>query len=67
LPASPRHAAFLSARTARIDLASVNVEPVLILPAGERPVTIVTFEVEDDHVSTLCFVANPDKLRHLAR
>jgi len=58
---------FLFARTARIDLASVNLEPGLILRDGERPVTIVTFEVEDDHISTLRFVANPDKLRHLAR
>ena len=58
---------FAPAPTTRVDLASVNGEPGLILRDGDRPFAVITFELEDDRISALRVVANPDKLQHIGR
>ena len=58
---------FAPAETTRVDPASINGEPGLIIRDGDRPVAVMTVELEDEQISTLRVVANPDKLRHIGR
>jgi RNA polymerase sigma-70 factor (ECF subfamily) len=56
-----------SGEAVRIDPASVNGEPGLIIREGDHPIAVMTMDLEDEQISTVRVVANPDKLRHIPR
>jgi RNA polymerase sigma-70 factor (ECF subfamily) len=48
------------------ELAEVNGQPALITRSAERAFALLTIDIEADRIKTIRFVANPDKLAHLA-
>jgi RNA polymerase sigma-70 factor (ECF subfamily) len=48
-----------------VELAEVNGQPALITRAGSRPLSVLTIEVEAEHIRTIRVVANPEKLSHV--
>jgi RNA polymerase sigma-70 factor (TIGR02957 family) len=50
-----------------LQVVQVNDGPAILGTAGERPVGVLTLDVEDGVVQALRFVANPDKLAGLRR
>ena len=51
----------------RPQAAEVNGEPALLSWDGDTLVGVMAFEIDGDEIATLRSVANPDKLRYLAR
>jgi RNA polymerase sigma-70 factor, ECF subfamily len=49
----------------RAELTEINYQPALIGWVDDRAVVVMTVEVEDGHVKTVRFMANPEKLAHL--
>ncbi len=45
----------------------VNAEPALIVRVGTRLESIFVFSIDDDTVSGIRVVRNPDKLAHIER
>jgi RNA polymerase sigma-70 factor (ECF subfamily) len=45
----------------------INCEPALVIRLGERLESIYVFSVEDDQISGIRVVRNPDKLAHIDR
>jgi RNA polymerase sigma-70 factor (ECF subfamily) len=50
----------------RVELAEVNGQPALITRSGERALAVLTIDVEAEQIQAIRFVANPDKLAHIA-
>lgn len=48
-----------------IELSEVNYQPAVIVRAGARVLIVMTVDVQERHVKTVRFIANPDKLSHL--
>ncbi len=48
-----------------IELSEINHQPAVIVRDAGRVLVVMTVEVENDRVSAVRFIANPDKLKHL--
>lgn len=51
----------------RLDLENVNGEPALVVTLGERLETILVLAIEDDRVTAIRAIRNPDKLAWFGR
>jgi RNA polymerase sigma-70 factor (ECF subfamily) len=51
----------------RLDIAEVNGEPAMLAFDGDRLAGVLSFDIDADRIAALRIVANPDKLRFLAR
>lgn len=49
----------------RIEMAEVNGQPALIVYTGDQVFSVLTIEVEDEHIRSIHIVANPEKLARL--
>jgi hypothetical protein len=49
----------------RIEMAEVNSQPALIVYTGDQVFSVLTIEVENEHIRTIHIVANPEKLARL--
>ena len=54
-------------REVSLQIADINSEPALVIRVGERIESIFVFSVDDDTVSGIRIVRNPDKLAHIYR
>ena len=54
-------------RDIALSIQDVNYEPALVLRVGERLESIFVFTVEDDLISGIRVVRNPEKLAHIDR
>lgn len=52
-------------QNARFEFGSVNQEPCLFIYEREQLATVVLIQLEDDQISELYFIRNPDKLNRL--
>jgi RNA polymerase sigma-70 factor (ECF subfamily) len=50
----------------RMELAEVNGQPAVIIRAGGQVFSVVTIEVEAEHIRAIYVIANPEKLAHVA-
>jgi RNA polymerase sigma-70 factor (ECF subfamily) len=48
-----------------IEMAEVNGQPALIAYTGDQVFSVLTIEVEDEHIRSIQIVANPEKLARL--
>jgi RNA polymerase sigma-70 factor, ECF subfamily len=49
-----------------MELAEVNGQPAVIVRAGGQVFSVLTIEVEAEHIRAIYVIANPDKLAHVA-
>jgi RNA polymerase sigma-70 factor (ECF subfamily) len=50
----------------RLELAEVNGQPAVIIRAGEEVFSVLTIEVEAEHIRAVYVMANPEKLARVA-
>jgi RNA polymerase sigma-70 factor (ECF subfamily) len=60
-------AAGLAPRDMSLTIEDVNSEPALVLRIGQRLESIFVFSIDDDAISGIRVVRNPDKLAHIDR
>ena len=55
------------ARDVSLRIEDVNSEPALVVRVGQRLESIFVFSIDDDAISGIRVVRNPDKLAHIDR
>jgi len=60
-------AAAIDLQTVALQVVDVNGEPAMLMRIAGRLDSVYTFTIEDDAISAIRVVRNPDKLRYLER
>jgi RNA polymerase sigma-70 factor (ECF subfamily) len=58
---------FVSEPETRFDFATINGSQGLILRESDKPLVVMTFEIEDGRICVVRLLANPDKLTRVDR